>query len=136
MNQLKYPTNYQQTVLPFTNYMTFDNSSLNPYNYKSFGERENIYQQYQDMYYYTRQINPMSTINNNPQTRDPSNIPCDVALGGYTVPIGEYYKGEGRKVMKSMKDRYGEKRGKEVFYATANKRGMNRPGKKRASKRG
>ena len=38
--------------------------------------------------------------------------------------------------MKSMKDRYGEKRGKEVFYATANKRGMNRPGKKRASKRG
>ena len=82
MNPLNYPTNYQQTVLPMTNYPTFDNSSLNPYNYKSFGDRENIYQQYQNMYYYTRQINPISMVNDNPQTRDPSNIPCDVALRG------------------------------------------------------
>ena len=38
-------------------------------------------------------------------------------------PIGDYYKGKGKSVMKSMRKRYG-KRAKEVFYATANKRGM------------
>jgi hypothetical protein len=38
--------------------------------------------------------------------------------------------------MKSMQDRYGEEGGKRVFYATANKKGMNRPGKKRSKKRG
>ena len=56
------------------------------------------------------------------------------------MPIEEYYKGSGREVMRSMKERYGEEGGKRVFYATANKRGMNRPGKKggrkRARKRG
>ena len=36
-------------------------------------------------------------------------------------PIGEYYGGHGSKVMKSMKSQYGEKKGKQVFYATANK---------------
>jgi hypothetical protein len=51
------------------------------------------------------------------------------------APVGEYYKGSGRKVMKSMKERYGEEGGKRVFYATANKKGMNRPGKKRKMKR-
>ena len=40
------------------------------------------------------------------------------------MPISEYYKGKGRKVMASMKARYGEKKGKEVFYATANKMKM------------
>ena len=40
------------------------------------------------------------------------------------MPISKYFKGEGSKVMKSMKDRYGAKKGKQVFYATANKKGM------------
>lgn len=44
------------------------------------------------------------------------------------MPISKYFKGEGSKVMKGMKDRYGEKKGESVFYATANKRGM-KPGK-------
>lgn len=52
------------------------------------------------------------------------------------MPVSEYYKGSGKKVMKSMQDRYGEEGGKRVFYATANKRGMNRPGKKSSKKRG
>jgi hypothetical protein len=55
------------------------------------------------------------------------------------MPVKEYYKGEGETVMRSMKKRYGEKAGERVFYATANKRGMNRPGKKskkRSRKRG
>jgi hypothetical protein len=51
------------------------------------------------------------------------------------MPISEYYKGSGKKVMKSMKKRYGEKGGERVFYATANTRpGMNRPGKKKGKK--
>ena len=46
------------------------------------------------------------------------------------APVSEYYKGSGTKVMKSMKKRYGDKAGERVFYATANARGMNRPGKR------
>lgn len=41
------------------------------------------------------------------------------------MPIGKYYKGSGNKVMKDMVKRYGKKKGKEIFYATANKRKMN-----------
>ena len=55
------------------------------------------------------------------------------------MPVSEYYKGSGEKVMRSMKKRYGEEGGERVFHATANKRGMNRPGKKggkKARKRG
>jgi hypothetical protein len=52
------------------------------------------------------------------------------------MPVSEYYKGSGDKVMSSMKSRYGNKEGERVFYATANKRGMNRPGKKKDKKRG
>jgi hypothetical protein len=52
------------------------------------------------------------------------------------VPVSEYYKGSGEKVMSSMKKRYGDKAGERVFYATANKRDMNRPGKKKSRKRG
>ena len=52
------------------------------------------------------------------------------------MPVKEYYKGEGDKVMSSMKSRYGDKEGERVFYATANKRSMNRPGKKSSKKRG
>ena len=37
------------------------------------------------------------------------------------MPISKYYKGSGEKVMKAMKEEYGEKKGESVFYATANK---------------
>ena len=51
------------------------------------------------------------------------------------MPVSEYYKGSGKKVMSSMKKEYGDKEGERVFYAIANKRNMNRPGKK-SKKRG
>lgn len=47
------------------------------------------------------------------------------------MPLSEYFKGKGEKVMSDMKDRYGEKKGKSVFYATANKKGMAAKKKKR-----
>lgn len=37
------------------------------------------------------------------------------------MPIHKYFKGDGSKVMKSMKKEYGTKKGKQVFYATAHK---------------
>lgn len=40
------------------------------------------------------------------------------------MPIKEYYKGSGDKVMKAMTKRYGKEAGKRVFYATANKMKM------------
>jgi len=43
------------------------------------------------------------------------------------MPIGEYFKGSGRKVMESMRTKYGDKKGKSVFYATANKKPMFKP---------
>ena len=52
------------------------------------------------------------------------------------MPVLEYYKGSGSKVMSNMKREYGDKEGERVFYATANKRDMNRPGKKSVRKRG
>jgi hypothetical protein len=39
------------------------------------------------------------------------------------MPISAYFKGEGSKVMSSMRKEYGP-RAKSVFYATANKTGM------------
>ena len=51
------------------------------------------------------------------------------------MPISEYYRGSGEKVMRSMKKRYGKKAGERVFYATANKRKMNRPGKRSKKRR-
>lgn len=50
------------------------------------------------------------------------------------MPVSEYYKGHGNKVMSDMKARYGSEAGKRVFYATANKKGLNRPGKKSKKK--
>lgn len=41
------------------------------------------------------------------------------------MPVGEYFKGRGAKVLGAMKDTYGEEKGEKVFYATANKQGMN-----------
>ena len=37
------------------------------------------------------------------------------------MPVSEYFHGKGRKVMKDMQARYGEKKGKSVFYAKVNK---------------
>ena len=41
------------------------------------------------------------------------------------MPVSRYYKGHGSKVMAAMKKQYGEKKGKQVFYATANKQDQN-----------
>lgn len=46
------------------------------------------------------------------------------------MPISEYFKGSGEKVMSNMKKQYGEEKGKQVFYATANKKGMKAKNKK------
>jgi hypothetical protein len=37
------------------------------------------------------------------------------------MPLSKYFGGGGEKVMKNMKKEYGEKKGKQVFYATSNK---------------
>lgn len=37
------------------------------------------------------------------------------------MPLKKYFKGKGEKVMKAMKEQYGDEKGKKVFYATANK---------------
>lgn len=49
------------------------------------------------------------------------------------MPISAYYHGSGEKVMSDMMNRYGAKKGKSVFYATANKRGQ-KPSAKSQSK--
>lgn len=38
------------------------------------------------------------------------------------MPLSKHFKGKGEEVMESMKEEYGEKEGKKVFYATDNKR--------------
>ena len=45
------------------------------------------------------------------------------------MPTSKYFKGKGNKVLASMKKEYGDAKGEEVFYATANKKGM-KPKKK------
>lgn len=40
------------------------------------------------------------------------------------MPISKYFKGHGAEVMSNMKKQYGAKKGKSVFYATANKKGL------------
>ena len=58
-------------------YMTLDMNSLNPYNYKNMSNYLIPYQKQQDMYYFTRQLNPISLINLGPQWMDPSNFPSN-----------------------------------------------------------
>lgn len=38
------------------------------------------------------------------------------------MPLSKYFKGHGEEVMSNMKKEYGAEKGKQVFYATANKR--------------
>lgn len=47
------------------------------------------------------------------------------------MPLDKYFSGKGAKVMDNMKEQYGSKKGKSVFYATANKqKGKKGKGKK------
>jgi len=46
------------------------------------------------------------------------------------MPISKYFSGSGEKVMSNMKKEYGPKKGKQVFYATANKLKSIGPSKK------
>jgi hypothetical protein len=73
-----------------TNYLTYDSSSLNQYNYKNLDNSFPVYQQYQNLYYYTRQINPITLSKLSPQTLDPSNLPCDMRITLYDGIDGVY----------------------------------------------
>ena len=48
------------------------------------------------------------------------------------MPVSAYFRGKGKSVLRDMTSRYGPEKGKRVFYATAKKMGLERPGKKRA----
>ena len=73
-----------------SNYMTYDSSSLNQYNYKNMDDVFPIYQQHQNLYYFTRQINPITLSNISPQSRDPTNLPCDIRPTFYDGVDGVY----------------------------------------------
>jgi hypothetical protein len=60
-----------------TDYMTLDMHTLNPYNYKNLTDNLIPYQKQEDMYYFTRQLNPISLVTLSPQMMDPSNLPSD-----------------------------------------------------------
>ena len=59
------------------NYMSLDMNSLNAYNYKDLTNKLMPYQKQQDMYYFTRQLNPISLVHLGNQWMDPSNIPSN-----------------------------------------------------------
>ena len=73
-----------------TNYLTYDSSSLNQYNYKNMNDILPVYQQNENMYHFTRQINPISLSNISPQSRDPSNLPTDMRITLYDGIDGVY----------------------------------------------
>jgi len=54
------------------NYMSLDMNTLNPYNYKDLTNKLIPYQKQQDMYYFTRQLNPISLVHLGPQWMDGS----------------------------------------------------------------
>lgn len=51
------------------------------------------------------------------------------------MPLSRYFRGKGEKVMAAMKKEYGDKKGEEVFYATANKKKPKRRVKKKAKRK-
>jgi hypothetical protein len=53
-----------------TNYLTYDNSSLNQYNHKNLDNALPVYQPYQNLFYYNRQLNPTTLSNVNAQSRN------------------------------------------------------------------
>ena len=73
-----------------TNYPTLSGSVLNQYNYKNMDDVLPVYQQYENLYHFTRQINPISLSNVNAQSRDPSNLPCDMRITLYDGIDGVY----------------------------------------------
>ena len=73
-----------------TNYMTYDSSSLNQYNYKNMDDVLPVYQRHENMYYFTRQINPITLSNVSAQSRDPSNLPSDIRPTIYDGVDGVY----------------------------------------------
>ena len=73
-----------------SNYMTYDSSSLNQYNYKNLDDIFPVYQQYQNLYYFKKQINPITLANVNAQSRDPTNLPCDIRPTIYDGIDGVY----------------------------------------------
>jgi len=73
-----------------SNYMTYDSSSLNQYNYKNLDDVFPVYQQHQNLYYFKKQINPITLANVNAQSRDPTNLPCDIRPTIYDGIDGVY----------------------------------------------
>ena len=73
-----------------SNYMTYDSSSLNQYNYKNLDDVFPVYQQYQNLYYFKKQINPITLANVNAHSRDPTNLPCDIRPTIYDGIDGVY----------------------------------------------
>ena len=73
-----------------TNYMTYDSSSLNQYSYRNLDDSFPVYQQYQNLYYFKKQINPITLSNVSPQSRDPTNLPCDIRPTLYDGIDGVY----------------------------------------------
>ena len=73
-----------------SNYITYDSSSLNQYNYKNLDDVFPVYQQYQNLYYFKKQINPITLANVNAQSRDPTNLPCDIRPTIYDGIDGVY----------------------------------------------
>ena len=73
-----------------SNYMTYDSSSLNQYNYKNMDDVLSVYQQNQNLFYFTRQINPITLSNVSPQSRDPTNLLCDIRPTLYDGLDGVY----------------------------------------------
>jgi hypothetical protein len=43
------------------------------------------------------------------------------------MPVSGYFDGKGEKVLRDMIRRYGEKKGRQVFYATAEAKGKKPP---------
>lgn len=55
--------------------------------------------------------------------------------GRKRMPLSRYFKGKGQKVISNMKDQYGDKKGEQVFYATANKNPDIKPAEERPKKK-
>ena len=73
-----------------TNYMTYDNSSLNQYNYKNLDDNLPTYQRNENLYYYPKQINPITLSNINAESRDPTNLRSDIRPTFYDGVEGLY----------------------------------------------
>lgn len=50
------------------------------------------------------------------------------------MPVEKYFGGHGGEVMSNMVKQYGAKKGKSVFYATANKKGDKMAAAKKAKR--